>query len=40
MTDEQIRVVLGTITANTMLILQALHFDRNTPITLLKEIDM
>ena len=40
MTDEQLKIVLGTITANTMLILQAMKYDLNTPVELLEEIEI
>lgn len=39
MTDEQLKIVLGTIVANTMLILQAMKYDSDTPVNLLEQIE-
>lgn len=38
MTDKQLKVILGTITANTMMILQVMQYDKNTPVSLMQEI--
>lgn len=40
MTDEQLKIVLGTITANTMLILQTMKYDSETPVNLLEQINL
>lgn len=40
MTNEKLEIVLGTILANTMLILQNMDFDLETPIENFEEIEI